>query len=98
MMVDDGSMGANASTKKRKKKRQHQQKQLQLQGQSYVVNKEVDDTLLNDFLDVMEELGFQCVKKDRQNKMFIVLEFQKTGKRPSKDACFTAKPCIYKRR
>ncbi len=64
----------------------------------YNVEKQVDDTILNDFLDVMEELGFQCVKKDRQNKMFIVLEFKKTGKKPSKEASFTAKPCIYKRR
>ncbi len=60
--------------------------------------KQRDETLLNDFLDVMEQLGFQCMKKDRQNKMFLILEFKKTGKLPSKKASFTAKPCIYKRR
>ena len=66
---------------------------------NYVYSKKQrDDTLLNDFLSVMEQLGFQCTKKDRQNQMFIMLEFTKTGKMPSKKASFTAKPCIYKRR
>ena len=60
--------------------------------------KQLDDSLLNEFLDVMEELGFQCTKKDRQNQMFIMLEFKKTGVQPSKTATFTAKPCIYKKR
>lgn len=60
--------------------------------------KVTDDTVLNEFLSVMEELGFRCVKKERQNKMFVQLEFEKTGAAPSKKASFTAKPCIYKRR
>ncbi len=61
-------------------------------------SKRSDDSLLKEFLDVMNKLGFRCTKKDRGNKMFILLEFEKTGKSPSKDATFTAKPCIYKRR
>mmetsp|Transcript_5510 Transcript_5510/g.6372 ORF Transcript_5510/g.6372 Transcript_5510/m.6372 type:complete len:364 (-) Transcript_5510:42-1133(-) len=61
-------------------------------------SKRSDDSLLKEFLDVMQDLGFRCTKKDRGNKMFILLEFEKTGKSPSKDAAFTAKPCIYKRR
>lgn len=61
-------------------------------------NKKGDDSLLTDFITVMSELGFKCRQKDRSNKMFILLEFEKTGKKPSNDATFTAKPCIYKRR
>jgi len=57
-----------------------------------------NDSLFNEFIDVMQELGFTCTQKDRSSKMFILLEFEKTGKSPSKDATFTAKPCIYKRR
>ena len=60
--------------------------------------KRTDDRLLNDFVDTMLELGFECTQKDRSNKMFILMEFCKTGEDPSKDATFTAKPCIYKRR
>lgn len=60
--------------------------------------KNTDDSLLNEFLNVMLKLGFKCAQKDRNNKMFILLEFEKTGRKPSKDASFTAKPCIYKRR
>jgi len=60
--------------------------------------KKSDDSILNEFLDVMKQLGFRTKQKDRSNKMFILLEFEKTGKRPSKVATFSAKPCIYKRR
>lgn len=60
--------------------------------------KKSDDSLLDEFVDVMQQLGFRIKQKDRNNKMFILLEFEKTGKKPSKDAEFTAKPCIYKRR
>jgi ribosomal RNA-processing protein 8 len=60
--------------------------------------KKADDSLLNEFIEVMQELGFKCNQNDRSNKMFFLLEFEKTGKRPSKEATFTAKPCIYKRR
>ena len=60
--------------------------------------KKSDDSLFNEFIQVMNQLGFHCKQKDRSNKMFILLEFEKTGKLPSKDASFTAKPCIYKRR
>mmetsp|Transcript_35103 Transcript_35103/g.76846 ORF Transcript_35103/g.76846 Transcript_35103/m.76846 type:complete len:403 (-) Transcript_35103:65-1273(-) len=60
--------------------------------------KRTDDRLLNDFIDTMVELGFQCTQKDRSTKMFILMEFAKTGEKPSDEATFTAKPCIYKRR
>lgn len=60
--------------------------------------KRTDDSLLNEFIDTMDELGFECTQKDRSNKMFILMEFAKTGERPSSEATFTAKPCIYKRR
>jgi ribosomal RNA-processing protein 8 len=60
--------------------------------------KKSDDSLLNHFLDVMNQLGFNSTKMDKSNKMFLLMEFEKTGKKPDKDATFTAKPCIYKRR
>eukprot|EP00557_Chaetoceros_sp_GSL56_P008200 CAMPEP_0176498712 /NCGR_PEP_ID=MMETSP0200_2-20121128/12485_1 /TAXON_ID=947934 /ORGANISM="Chaetoceros sp., Strain GSL56" /LENGTH=401 /DNA_ID=CAMNT_0017896973 /DNA_START=72 /DNA_END=1274 /DNA_ORIENTATION=+ len=47
-------------------------------------NKKTDDSLLNEFLSVMLKLGFKCTQKDRNNKMFILLEFEKTGRKPSK--------------
>lgn len=53
---------------------------------------------LDEFIDVLEELGFKCNKKDLSNKMFLVLELEKTGKPPNKKMTFSAKPCIYKRR
>ena len=53
---------------------------------------------MNEFIDTMDELGFECTQKDRSNKMFILMEFAKTGERPSSEATFTSKPCIYKRR
>lgn len=61
-------------------------------------HKQMDESVLDEFLEVMKELGFRCVQRDRQNKMFIIFEFEKTGTIPSKKATFTAKPCIYKRR
>jgi ribosomal RNA-processing protein 8 len=53
---------------------------------------------LDEFVYVLEELGFECVKKDQSNKMFLVLELEKNGKKPNKRLAFSAKPCIYKRR
>ena len=53
---------------------------------------------LKEFIAVLAELGFQCVKTDKSNKMFVVLELEKNGKKPKKDLAFAAKPCIYKRR
>jgi ribosomal RNA-processing protein 8 len=57
-----------------------------------------DASLLDEFLNVMGQLGFSCTKTDRKNKMFFVLQFEKNGSKPSRKASFTAKPCIYKRR
>jgi ribosomal RNA-processing protein 8 len=53
---------------------------------------------LNEFVQVLDKLGFKCLKTDRSSKMFVVLECKKTGKKPKVDLTFTAKPCIYKRR
>jgi len=53
---------------------------------------------LTEFLDVLRALGFKCNRKDLSNKMFLVLELEKTGKAPDKKLAFSAKPCIYKRR
>jgi len=53
---------------------------------------------LQTFIGALEKLGFRCVDTDRSNKMFVLLELRKNGKKPNKDLSFTAKPCIYKRR
>lgn len=53
---------------------------------------------LGEFLDVLKALGFHCTKKDLSNKMFLMLDLEKTGKVPDKKLSFSAKPCIYKRR
>lgn len=53
---------------------------------------------LEEFLKVLQNLGFECVKKDRSNKMFVLLELQKSSTKPDTKLTFTAKPCIYKRR
>lgn len=57
-----------------------------------------DKDPLQVFIATLEKLGFSCVEKDRSNKMFVLLELKKNGKKPKKDLSFTAKPCIYKRR
>jgi len=88
--VDEGAATNNENDKKGSKK--------QAKNNFKYSKKQSDDTLLNEFIDVMKELGFICTKKDRQNKMFLVLEFEKSGMSPSKQATFTAKACIYKRR
>jgi ribosomal RNA-processing protein 8 len=53
---------------------------------------------LTEFLDVLKSLGFKCTKTDVSNKMFLMLDLEKTGKAPDKKLAFSAKPCIYKRR
>lgn len=53
---------------------------------------------LEEFVQVLDKLGFKCAKTDRSNKMFVLLECKKNGKRPQRDLTFSAKPCIYKRR
>jgi len=53
---------------------------------------------LQEFVQVLDKLGFKCEKTDRSNKMFVLLECKKNGKIPQSDLSFTAKPCIYKRR
>jgi SAM-dependent methyltransferase len=58
--------------------------------------KETSD--FSEFVGVLDQLGFKCVKTDRSNKMFALLDLKKSGKAPKKDVEFTAKPCIYKRR
>jgi ribosomal RNA-processing protein 8 len=53
---------------------------------------------LDEFVGVLGKLGFECVRPDRTNTMFLLLELKKNGKKPSKKLEFSAKPCIYKRR
>ena len=56
--------------------------------------------VLDEFFALMERCGFQCTNMDRNNKMFIFMDFVKVdGSSGLGDKeRFTAKPCIYKRR
>lgn len=51
-----------------------------------------------EFVRVLKQLGFECTRTDRSNKMFVVFELRKNGKAPDQNVEYTAKPCIYKRR
>ena len=54
--------------------------------------------ILEEFVDTVSELGFECNWTDWSNKMFLTLELKKSGNKPNKKLTFSAKPCIYKRR
>jgi len=60
--------------------------------------READITLLYEFRDFMNKVGFECKDMDRSNTMFLFMDFVKNGKVPDRYAEFSAKPCIYKRR
>ena len=53
---------------------------------------------VDDFVEVLEKLGFDCLSQDKSNKMFVVLELRKNDRQPNRKLQYTAKPCIYKRR
>lgn len=53
---------------------------------------------LDGFAKQVALLGFDCNKADRSNKMFIMLELKKNGKKPDKKTDVKIKPCLYKRR
>ena len=40
---------------------------------------------LEEFVLVSDKLGFKCLKTDQTNKMFVMLECKKTGKKPKAD-------------
>ncbi|CAM9710846.1 unnamed protein product [Discosporangium mesarthrocarpum] len=50
------------------------------------------------FLDVTHRLGFDKKNLDRRNKMFLLMEFVKSGRKPQQGVRFAAKACLYKRR
>lgn len=60
--------------------------------------KETEQGTLEEFVAVLEQLGFESIRTDRSNKMFLLLELKKSGKKPDTNLAFSAKPCIYKRR
>jgi SAM-dependent methyltransferase len=61
-------------------------------------DKEKTAGTLSEFVDVLGQLGFESVRTDRKNKMFLLIELKKNKKVPNQKLAFTAKPCIYKRR
>ncbi|KAJ2791794.1 25S rRNA (adenine645-N1)-methyltransferase, partial [Coemansia guatemalensis] len=52
------------------------------------------------FVEALEEQGFKLICKDTSNKMFVLLELQKTGPCPTSFSARSnlLKPCLYKRR
>ena len=56
------------------------------------------DSSLQQFIQVLDQLGFETYHTDRTNTMFVLLNLKKNGKKPRRDLKYTAKPCIYKRR
>lgn len=56
------------------------------------------ESSLQEFIQVLDQLGFETYHTDRTNTMFVLLNLKKNGKKPKKDLKYTAKPCIYKRR
>ncbi|KAL3902684.1 MAG: hypothetical protein SGILL_010737, partial [Bacillariaceae sp.] len=74
----------------------HSQKKQK--GNSSQPSTTTSEGTLEEFVTVLSKLGFDCVKTDRSNTMFLLLELKKSGKKPDKKLKFTAKPCIYKRR
>jgi ribosomal RNA-processing protein 8 len=90
------------SRKGEKRKSSNPNKQQQQQDKSKnkdhpKANNKTEGTL-EEFVAVLDRLGFECVKTDRSNTMFLLLELKKNGKTPDKQLMFSAKPCIYKRR
>jgi len=53
---------------------------------------------LNDFIEILEKLGFSSNKIDKKNTMFVLIECKKNQKKPDDKLEWSAKPCIYKRR
>lgn len=58
-----------------------------------------NSSLLDEFLNAMELLGFEMINIDnRTNKLFFLVEFKRLDKKPDPNVTFTAKACLYKRR
>eukprot|EP01084_Bolivina_argentea_P181682 313749_1 len=53
---------------------------------------------LKSFLCAMSQAGFDCRRCEKSNKMFVMIEFRKSSRKPDPNAMFKAKPCVYKRR
>ena len=50
------------------------------------------------FIRTLKKAGFDCVGKDFGNKMFFILECQKSSRTPFFDDEYSAKVCQYKKR
>lgn len=50
------------------------------------------------FVDCMQKMGFDLKKRDEQNKMFVLFEFVKSGRKPHAKVHIELKACEYKRR
>nr|CCA23533.1 ribosomal RNAprocessing protein putative [Albugo laibachii Nc14] len=50
------------------------------------------------FISELKKLGFDILQKDERNKMFVLLEFQKSMRKSDKNVRIELKACEYKRR
>jgi ribosomal RNA-processing protein 8 len=94
-----GSIKFKAAKKEALDKIKKESKAGQNKGRQKMETKQMDDSLLTEFLHVMKDLGFRSGKVDRSSPFFLLMEFKKVANsNPSKSASFTPKPCLYKRR
>eukprot|EP00339_Tiarina_fusa_P023240 CAMPEP_0117069268 /NCGR_PEP_ID=MMETSP0472-20121206/48575_1 /TAXON_ID=693140 ORGANISM="Tiarina fusus, Strain LIS" /NCGR_SAMPLE_ID=MMETSP0472 /ASSEMBLY_ACC=CAM_ASM_000603 /LENGTH=369 /DNA_ID=CAMNT_0004791721 /DNA_START=145 /DNA_END=1254 /DNA_ORIENTATION=+ len=98
VLKDDGKVKIAEVRSRIEYKHSQKSKQKKQASDNGASNKEKSAGTLDEFVEVLSQLGFECVKKDLSNKMFLVLELKKSGKAPNKKLEFSAKPCIYKRR
>jgi ribosomal RNA-processing protein 8 len=69
------------------------------EGSNNVKSKRHDQSMFDQFVNSMLQLGFRCTSKNQSNVMFVLLDFVKVdGAKPDPDLIVTLKPCIYKRR
>jgi len=85
-------------SRKGKSKNNNDDKKHKQSNKSGSTIKDKTEGTLDEFTGVLGKLGFECLRTDRTNTMFLLLELKKNGKMPNKSLEFTAKPCIYKRR
>lgn len=51
------------------------------------------------FVGAVQKLGFSLLAKDDSHRMFVLFDFEKTGRRTTKtQKCLKLKPCLYKKR
>ena len=53
---------------------------------------------IDGFVQTLRKMGFDCTHKDERNKMFVLLHFVKSSRKPQHVGPIDLKACEYKRR